>query len=145
MKKNGPWHGMLFGQANSFNDLHLFGGLAKGSGKSLENTSSSSKADKGKGGRGGKGKEKVDPTALVDKKKATSLKALVQKNITQLGCLGFEAEDDQRKQEILQAKKDMEAYKEKVAEAEKLTNQSYQDLYKQVTTLQEENNKKFKK
>ena len=135
-----------FGQTNSFNDIHLFGGLAKGTGKNVENTSSTSKGDKSKtGGKGGKGKVQVDPGALVDKKKATSLKALVQKNITQLGCLGFETEDDKKKQEILHAKKDMETFKEKVAEAEKLTNQSYQELFKQVTTLQEENNKKFQK
>ena len=135
-----------FGQTNSFNDIHLFGGLAKGTGKNVENPSSTSKGDKSKtGGKGGKGKVQVDPGALVDKKKATSLKALVQKNITQLGCLGFETEDDKKKQEILHAKKDMETFKEKVAEAEKLTNQSYQELFKQVTTLQEENNKKFQK
>lgn len=132
-----------FGQTNSFNDTHLFGGLAKGSGKSLENASSSSTGDKGK--TKGKGKVQVDPTALVDKKKAASLKAMVQKNITQLGCLGFEAEDEQKKQEILQAKKEMETFKGKVAEAEKLTNQSYQELFKQVTALQVENNKKYKK
>ena len=87
----------------------------------------------------------MDPTALVEKKKATSLKALVQKNITELGCLGFEAVEDQRKQEIPQAKEEMETFKEKVAEAEKLTNKSYQELFKQVTALQEKNNKQFKK
>lgn len=46
---------------------------------------------------------------------------------------------------LLQAKKEMETFKGKVAEAEKLTNQSYQELFKQVTALQVENNKKYKK
>ena len=62
-----------------------------------------------------------------------------------LGCLGFEAEAEKDKTEILEAKKEMETYKEKVQEAEKFTNQQYLDMLKEVTSLQESNQQKFKK
>ena len=136
-----------YGSANSFNDLHLFGAIppkgGKGGPKGLEATGAGQPSGKAKGG--GKGKKELDPTALVDKKKATSLKTLVAKEIMRLGCLGFEAEAEKDKTEILEAKKEMETYKEKVQEAEKFTNQQYLDMLKEVTSLQESNQQKFKK
>ena len=136
-----------YGSANSFNDLHLFGAIppkgGKGGPKGIEATGAS-QAGGGKT-KGGKGKKELDPTALVDKKKATSLKTLVDKEIMWLGCLGFEAEADKDKTEILEAKKKMETYKETVKEAEKFTNKQYQDLLKEVTSLRDSNRQNFTK
>ena len=141
-----------YGSANSFNDLHLFGAIppkgGKGGTKGIEATSAGQPSGKGKGkgkGTSGKGKKDLDPTALVDKKKATFLKTLVAKEVMWLGCLGFEAEAEKDKKDILEAKQQMEAYKEKVQEAEKFTVQQYLDMLKEVTTLQDSNSNKFKK
>lgn len=59
-----------------------------------------------------------------------------------LGCLGFEPEADKDKTEILEAKQQMETWKE-VQEAEKFTNQQYLGMLKEVTSLQENNKQKF--
>ena len=135
-----------FGNIASFNDLHLFGpamsakGLHKGGGPG-ENTML---PKGGQSGGKGKGKAKVDPNATVDKKKVTALKALVNKSILQLGCLGFEAASEEGKKAIAEAIKKMEDYKVTVENADTWTNQKFQDVQKEVVALRDGFDKQFK-
>ena len=135
-----------FGNTASFNDLHLFGpamsatGLHKGGGPG-ENTML---PKGGQAGGKGKGKAKVDPNATVDKKKVTALKAFVNKNIMQLGCLAFEAASEEGKKAIAEAKKKMEDYKVTVENADTRTNQKFQDVQKEVVALRDGFDKQFK-
>ena len=139
-----------FGNVNSFNDLRLFGPAVVGKGMLKGGHSDATMVAKGgfkgvQAGGKGKGKAKADPSARVEKKKVTALKALVTKNALQLGCLGFEATSEQDKKAIAEAKNQMEQFKVTLESAEAWANQKFQEVQKEVVTLQDSFEKQFKK
>lgn len=87
-----------FGNANSFNDIAVFGsGTFKGLGK----VKGGGKGGK-KGGKGGKAVEE-DPEKEVDPKKVNLLKSSLTKHLAKIGCFSMSAEGKKVKDKVQEA------------------------------------------